>query len=79
MEVQARHVVAMLVAAVILLVALYAIHDREGVEEYNGGVCKQCGGHYVYQQAVATHYFTYYVYICDHCNRMVETGKYLGR
>lgn len=79
MEGRVRCIIAILVAAVILLATLFAIHDGEGIREYNGGVCKQCGGHYVYQQTFATHYFTYYVYICDHCGLMIQTGKYLGR
>ena len=49
--------------------------QKEDERKYNGGVC-ECGGNYVYQQAVAHAYDTDYIYICDKCGRMIELETY---
>lgn len=72
-------IVAIIVAATLLVSLIFYIYEFDGLGEYNNGQCTQCGGTYTYQQAVGHHYFTYYVYICDHCGKMVETGRYMGR
>ena len=33
----------------------------------------------VIRQAVGHYMTTTYIYICDHCGAMLETGKYMGR
>lgn len=40
--------------------------------KYNDGVCKACGGHYVYEQAVGHRYSTSYLYRCDGCDAIIE-------
>lgn len=76
-------IIAIIVGVILLIFLLTSlivrIHEFEGLDEYNNGQCAQCGGIYVYQQAVGHQYFTYYVYICDHCGKMIETGRYMGR
>lgn len=79
MDGEARYIVAVVVAIILLVVVLFAIHDGEGIEIYNNGICKQCGGCYSYQQTICSAYFRYYVYICDGCGNMIETGQYMGR
>lgn len=71
--------VAALIVCVVILGLLFVIHDNSGVAEYNSGVCAKCGGNYVYQQAIGHYMTTTYIYICDHCGAMLETGKYMGR
>lgn len=44
--------------------------------EYNGGICTECGGRYIYEQAVAHGVDTDYIYICDKCGYMVEVDSY---
>lgn len=39
---------------------------------YNNGICSQCGGKYVYQQAVGHEYFTHYIYRCEKCGKTIE-------
>lgn len=51
-------------------------NEREDRKKYNGGICPKCGGHYIYEQAVAHHYDTDYIYICDICGDMIELESY---
>ena len=70
-----------LVAAIVSLVvgiAVLGICIIWGVNEhinaynkYNNGQC-QCGGHWVYSQAVGHAYGTGFLYICDECGDTVE-------
>ena len=48
------------------------------VDEYNGGICKTCGGHYEYLQAVGHLGETAYIYVCDGCHRSLELPRYYG-
>ena len=65
--------VAMLIA---LIVLLWIIESCIGAYRYNDGVCKLCGGKYVFQNAVWHRYETNYVYICDKCGHMIEVNIY---
>ena len=51
---------------------LNAIDRNAQLAKYNDGVCKACGGHYVYEQAVGHMYGTSYLYRCDGCDAMLE-------
>jgi hypothetical protein len=51
---------------------LNAIMVNEQITKYNDGVCKACGGHYVYEQAVGHMYGTSYLYRCDGCDAILE-------
>ncbi len=63
----------------VFIFGIFVLHDNEGIAEYNGGVCKVCGGHYVYEQTIGHAYTTEYIYICDRCGNMIHAGRYLGR
>ena len=52
-------------------------HHKE-VKIWNDGVCSECGGTYVYQQAVGHHCDTGYIYICDNCGKLIEVDTYYG-
>jgi len=52
------------------------LNEREDEKKYNGGICPKCGGHYIYEQAVAHQYDTDYIYICDICGDMIELDSY---
>lgn len=49
---------------------------KQDDRKYNGGICTKCGGHYIYEQAVAHAYDTDYIYICDKCGHMIELESY---
>lgn len=55
------------------------IRKSHDIAEYNNGVCKVCGGHYEYQQAVGHYYFTDYIYKCDKCGNVIEVGSIMER
>ena len=42
-------------------------------EEYNDGICKECGGHYEYVESVGHKHNTSYIYKCDKCGHRIET------
>ena len=43
-------------------------------KEWNSGYC-ECGGHYVYEQAVGHAYNTSYIYKCDKCGKRIEVNS----
>lgn len=49
---------------------------KEDKLKYNDGICTECGGHYIYEQAVSHMYDTDYIYICDKCGDMIELDSY---
>lgn len=65
--------IAILIVAIIVL---WIIESCVGASKYNGGICKLCGGNYVFQNAVGHRYETNYVYICDKCGNMIEVNTY---
>lgn len=44
--------------------------------KFNNGVCTECGGNYVFVQAVGHQISTDYIYECDGCGRHIEIPKY---
>ena len=44
---------------------------------YNNGTHKNCGGHWIYENAIGHRYSTNYIYHCDKCGTIYEfTKKY---
>lgn len=62
----------MLLAALVL----WLISSCIGANQYNGGICRQCGGRYVFRNAVGRRWTTEYVYVCDKCGSMIEINTY---
>lgn len=60
---------------VLLLIVLIIISQACSAFRYNSGVCKICGGHYVYQQAVGHRYTTAYIYRCNKCGHIIEVDN----
>lgn len=64
-----------IISIIIFIIALAAI----GIKIYNSvtfndGICSNCGGRYVYQQAVGHYAGTSYIYKCEQCGKMVEVN-----
>ena len=73
-------VVATLATLIIVLCLAYIggkWNEKENQKKYNGGICTKCGGHYIYEQAVAHKYDTDYIYICNICGDMIELDSYI--
>ena len=45
---------------------------------YNDGVCIECGGNYEFFQAIGRGNKTYYLYKCKDCDYIIESKQYLG-
>ena len=45
-------------------------------DKYNNGVCQNCGGHYVFKQAVGHQVSTEYMYVCDRCGNMIQIDNF---
>ena len=59
-----------------LIAVIWIISSIRSSSEYNNGICKWCGGNFVYQQAVGHRHGTSYIYICDKCGHMIEINYY---
>lgn len=59
------------------MVGIDKILDNNAINEYNNGICRECGGHYEYLQAVGHYGETGYIYICNGCRRSLELPKYM--
>lgn len=72
-------VVVIAILCVLLFIGMFVVHDNKGVSDYNGGVCKLCGGHCVYDTTIGHVYTTEYIYICNNCGNMLHVGTYMGK
>ena len=64
--------IASLLAFMFLIVYL---SDKYQDEMFNNGICKECGGTYVYLQAVGHRDKTGFLYECDQCGNVIEIDK----
>lgn len=65
-------VYAIIIFAVIFSVTkLTKVSDRNN---WNDGHC-ECGGDWVYEQAVGHYYSTTYLYHCDNCGKVIEVHE----
>lgn len=60
-----------LIILLILLFLLRFIDKTVDTTTYNNGYC-ECGGKWIYQQAIGHGYTTNYIYKCDKCGRIKE-------
>lgn len=57
---------------ILILIVVCIISRACSSARYNNGICKICGGRYVYQQSVGHAYTTDYIYRCDKCGHTIE-------
>jgi len=48
-------------------------HHLDVVEEFNNGICKECGSTYSFVEAVGHRYSSTYVYKCNGCGNIIES------
>lgn len=65
-----------IVLLLILMVVVWFVESCSSSNNYNNGVCRICGGHYEFQNAVGHKYSTDYIYKCDKCGNLIETNSY---
>lgn len=81
---KAPEIVAAVIVLIVVIVAVVFLNIKEGCaindiyETYNNGLCLNCGGHYVFKQAIGHQYDTGYLYQCDRCGQLVELDAYRG-
>jgi len=61
---------------IIILVVVWLIETGVSTNVYNNGICRNCGGTYIYQQAVGRGHYVHYLYKCNKCNDIIETNTY---
>ena len=61
---------------IVVIIILWIIESIAGSDVYNNGICRNCGGHYVFQNAVGHRSFTNYAYKCDKCGNLIEINTY---
>ena len=61
---------------ILIIIVLWFIESIIGADKYNNGICRNCGGTYVFQNAVGHHAITDYVYKCDKCGNLIEINTY---
>lgn len=64
--------------AIIALIAfgLFGVIKIVDSYRYNGGICRKCGGKYVYIESVGGYGGAEYIYGCDKCGRRIELSEY---
>lgn len=63
--------IAFIVSVVFCIVKCSREQDKK---EWNNGYC-ECGGHWVYEQAIGHAYSTSYLYKCDKCGKTLEVNN----
>lgn len=74
-----KAVLALLVTIILGLSIAFSIAyagAKKDERKYNGGICTECGGRYIFQQAIGHQVDTDYIYICDRCGYMIELDSY---
>lgn len=65
----------MLLIIPIIIVFAWAKKDKEQeINNYNNGKCTECGGDYVFFEAIGHKNYTTYIYKCENCEHMIEIG-----
>ena len=66
---------AIIIALLIVLLAIITISYKIDRDKYNNGICRNCGGTLIYQQAIGHKYSTSYMFKCNKCHKMYEFDK----
>ena len=62
--------------AVILDIGIDKVDEYTATQKFNNGICTECGGHYVFVQAIGHYFGSDYMYECDQCGKHIEIPKY---
>ena len=60
---------------IVLIFILNIYASISSVNTYNNGIHKDCGGHWVYENAVGHRFSTNFIYHCDKCGTIVELSE----
>ena len=68
--------ISWLIVIIILLLLINFFYSIYSNDVYNDGVCLNCGGQYIYQQAIGHQYTTDYIYVCNKCGHLITVNKH---
>lgn len=60
----------------LIIIVLFIVSKACSANTYNNGICKLCGGHYEYIEAVGRRYETHYLYRCNKCGDLIEINTF---
>lgn len=66
-----------LIPVILIIVFIGAViigARKQDKKEWNNGYC-ECGGHWVYEEAIGHAYTTTYMYRCDKCGKTIEVWR----
>ena len=70
-------ILGILIGTLIVIIGIHIVFNILSYKLYNNGIHNNCGGHWIYQEAVGHKYHTGYIYSCDKCGLSIEiTNKY---
>lgn len=64
-----------IIVLLIILLVITVISHTIDRNNYNDGVCQNCNGTLIYQQAIGHKYTTSYVFKCNKCHQLYEFDK----
>ena len=72
-----EYVTVTILVALLVVFIFCVIHLSAKLQDemFNNGICKECGGTYVYLQAVGHRDKTGFLYECDQCGNVIEIDK----
>ena len=71
-------ILLILILIVIVCYCVYSVNDYNIKNNYNDGVCIECGGDYEFFQAIGHYKTPYYLYKCKDCDYIIESEQYFG-
>lgn len=74
-------IIAVVVVIGFLIVGAFVLNScskEADIEVWNGGYHEDCGGRWMYEQAIGHRYDTDYMYVCDKCGMRHEFDNYFN-
>lgn len=65
--------IPIIIAVIIIGLLTMSISNTRETNLWNGGICSECGGKWIYDRAVGHRCGTSYLYVCEKCERGIET------
>lgn len=72
-NIPALYTLSVILGIILLAIAICFCEYKTSESEWNDGHC-ECGGSWMYVEAVGHRYSTEYIYKCDGCGRMIKTA-----
>lgn len=71
-------ILLILLLIIIICYCVSSVNDYKIKNNYNDGVCIECGGDYKFFQVIGRNSGTYYLYKCKDCDYIIESKQYFG-